>query len=416
MIQPLWRLCGVLRHGVGCAVVCLGLVPSAGAEGLSALARLDPAASGVTREAGGAVQVALTLSQPVPWRVFTLDDPRRLVIDLAQVDWPGTVLTLPGLGDAVPGVLAGSPAPGWSRLVFDLAEPLAVDEAGLATDGAAVARLTVRLRPVSGPEFTALAGPPPAAATAAPEVRVPAPDPAPPPLSQPLTVVLDPGHGGDDPGAERGGVREADLMLTFAHEVRDVLVRAGFRVVLTREADVFVPLDARVAMAQAAGGDLFVSLHADALAQGRATGATVYTLSDSGVIAAAQALRERRNPASMIAGADLSGTGDRVAGVLMDLARTDTAPRAEALADALVAAMQDSVVGLHRRPRNEAGFTVLSAPDMPSVLIELGFLSNPRDRARLTDSAWRAGAAEAIRQAVTAWAAADAAIAALRRR
>ncbi|MCU0908749.1 MAG: N-acetylmuramoyl-L-alanine amidase [Rhodobacteraceae bacterium] len=390
-------------------------VPGARAEGFSALAQLDPVASGVTERADGTVAVDLLLSQPVAWRVFTLDAPRRLVLDLAEVDWPGAGLTLPGLGGALVAVRAGRPMPGWSRLIFDLATPMAVQTASLSTDAVAPARLSLSLRPVSEAEFAALSGPPPAlAADAAPVTLIPAPTG--PHSVVPLTVVLDPGHGGEDAGAERDGVREADLMLTFARELREVLVRAGLRVVLTREADIFVPLDARVAQAQAAEGDLFVSLHADALAQGRATGATVYTLSESGAIEAARALSARRDRDGLMAGVDLTGTDDPVAGVLMDLARTETGPRSEALADALVAAMQGTVVGLHRRPRNEAGFTVLSAPDMPSVLVELGFLSNPRDRARLIDPAWRAEAAQAIRTAILTWAEADAATAPLRRR
>ena len=389
------------------------------AEDLSALARLDPAASGVTEAGDGAVALDLSLSQPVAWRVFTLDAPRRLVVDLADIDWSGADLSLPGLGGALAALRAGRPTPGWSRLVFDLAGPHAVDTAVLTTTvpGAlpGAARLRVQLRPVSDAEFAALSGPPPAVEV---ETASPAVVPASPATGvvAPLTVVLDPGHGGDDAGAERDGVRESDLMLTFARELREVLVRAGMRVVLTREADVFVPLDARVAAAQAAGGDLFMSLHADALAQGRATGATVYTLSESGAVAAARALSARRDRDGLMSGVDLTGTDDPVAGVLMDLARADTGPRSDALADALVAAMKGTVVGLHRRPRNEAGFAVLSAPDMPSVLIELGFLSNPRDRARLTDPAWRAEAAEAIRAAVVSWAEADAAVAPLRRR
>jgi N-acetylmuramoyl-L-alanine amidase len=387
----------------------------AAAQDLSALARLDPLASRVSEAMDGAVTVTLSLSQPVAWRVFTLDDPRRLVVDMAEVDWPGAGLTLPGLGGALVAVRAGDPAPGWSRLVFDLAMPLVIDTADLATDGAEPARLTLRLRPVSGAEFAARSGPPPSVESeAAPVPVVPAPV-ADGPVTAP-TVVLDPGHGGDDAGAERDGVRESDLMLTFARELREELVRAGLRVVLTREADVFVPLDARVARAQAADGDLFISLHADALAQGRATGATVYTLSASGAIEAARALSARRDRDGLMPGVDLTGTDDPVAGVLMDLARAETGPRSEALADALVEAMKGTVVGLHRRPRNEAGFTVLSAPDMPSVLVELGFLSNPRDRARLIDPAWRAEAARAIRTAVLTWADADAAIAPLRRR
>jgi len=414
---------GLRRLCRACALVILSLVAvtetGVRADGLSALARLDARSSGVTHAADGTVTLDLALSQPVAWRIFTLDDPRRLVLDLAEVDWEGADLSLPGLGGALAALRAGRPAPGWSRLVFDLAAPHTVETAGLTTDvpeGApGAARLTVRLRPVSEAEFAALAVPPPAVlAETTPSAVVPAPSAA--GVVAPLTVVLDPGHGGDDAGAERDGVRESDLMLIFARELREVLVRAGLRVVLTREADVFVPLDARVARAQASGGDLFLSLHADALAQGRATGATVYTLSDNGALAAARALSARRDRDGLMAGVDLSGTDDPVAGVLMDLARADTGPRSEALADSLVAAMKGTVVGLHRRPRNEAGFTVLSAPDMPSVLVELGFLSNPRDRARLVDPAWRAAAAEAIRSAILTWAEADAAIAPLRRR
>lgn len=388
---------------------------SATAQGLSALAQLDPSASRVSEALDGTVAVDLFLSQPVAWRVFTLDDPRRLVVDMAEVDWQGAGLTLPGLGGTLVAVRAGRPAPGWSRLIFDLAAPLAIDTAGLATDGPEPARLTLRLRPVSEAEFAALSGPPPSVASEAGPVPL-VPAPLPDGTVSVLTVVLDPGHGGDDAGAERDGVRESDLMLTFARELREVLVRAGLQVVLTREADVFVPLDTRVAHAQATDGDLFISLHADALAQGRATGATVYTLSDGGAIEAARALSARRDRNGLMAGVDLAGTDDPVAGVLMDLARTETEPRSDALADALVDAMKGTIVGLHRRPRNEAGFTVLSAPDMPSVLVELGFLSNPRDRARLTDPAWRAEAAQAIRTAILTWAEADAAIAPLRRR
>ncbi len=395
-------------------VLWIGLAGPVPAEGLSALARLDPETSGVSDRRDGGAEVALTLSQPVPWRVFTLDDPRRLVLDLSQVDWVGADLSLPGLGGAITGMRSGAPMPGWSRLVLDLGAPLIVAEAAMSTDGAGPARLVLRLDLASEAEFAARAGPPPAlTGDDPPPVTVPA-------VTRPergvMTVVLDPGHGGDDPGAERGGVREADLMLTFAQELREVLVRAGLRVALTREADVFVPLDARVARAGEAGGDLFLSLHADALAEGRATGATVYTLSDSGVVAAARALAERRDRRAMIAGVDLTGQDDRVAGVLMDLARADTAPRSDALADAIVDGLKAAVVGLHKRPRNEGGFAVLVAPDMPSVLIELGFLSNPRDRARLTDPDWRAGAAAAIRDAILTWQASDAATAGLRRR
>jgi N-acetylmuramoyl-L-alanine amidase len=229
-------------------------------------------------------------------------------------------------------------------------------------------------------------------------------------------VVLDPGHGGVDPGAERDGVREADLMLTFARELKEVLRRAGMQVVMTRDADVFVPLETRITVARAAQADLLLSLHADALAEGRATGATVYTLSETASDTASAKLAERHDRADLLAGVDLTRHDDVIADVLMDLARLESTPRSDHLADAVVEGLRQSVGGLHKRPRLSAGFSVLKSPDIPSVLVELGFLSSDRDRARLTDPDWRRRAAEGIRDALQAWAVEDAAEAALLRR
>ena len=231
-----------------------------------------------------------------------------------------------------------------------------------------------------------------------------------------MVVVLDPGHGGIDPGAERDGLRESDLMLTFAFELREALRRAGFEVVLTREEDVFVSLDARVRVARAAGADVFLSLHADALPDGGAAGATVYTLAEEASDAASAALAERHDRADLLAGVDLTGQDDLIARVLMSVARTETTPRSERLADALVARITERTGRMHRRPHQWAGFSVLRAPDIPSVLVELGFMSNPRDLANLQDPAWRAGFAAAVVAALQDWAVADAAEAPLRRR
>jgi len=205
-------------------------------------------------------------------------------------------------------------------------------------------------------------------------------------------------------------------MLTFARELREVLVRAGFEVVLTREDDVFVSLERRVARAHRARADLFISLHADSLAAGVAHGATVYTLSESASDAASAALAERHNRADLLAGLDLGGTDDVVADVLMDLARLDTQPRAEALARAMVDGIASATGHVNSRPLRSAGFSVLKAADIPSVLLEAGFLSTPEDLERLTDPDWRARLARGVRDGVRAWAAADAAEAALRRR
>lgn len=225
-----------------------------------------------------------------------------------------------------------------------------------------------------------------------------------------LVVVLDPGHGGVDPGAQRGGFDEKNLMLQFAIELRDALVRTGeVDVFLTREGDEFVPLETRVTIAHEARADLFLSLHADALEEGWARGATIYTLSEDASDKASQKLAERHNRADLLAGVDLTGQDDVVAHVLMDLARADTMPRAKRAADELLEALKENGNPLHSRPLRGAGFSVLKAADIPSILLELGFLSSDRDRANIVNPEWRARTAAAITAAILEWAIADAA-------
>lgn len=393
----------------------LFLVTAAGgparAQELTALARL--AGGGATlSETGDGIALDLEITRPIPWRVFTLDAPYRLVLDFSELDWTGIdPVALLTASEAVRALNAGLFRPGWSRMVIELARPLVVAEAAMRTskEGAAV---HVRLTEASAEDFAARAGAPESA------LFVLGRDAAAPPAAAsgrgegPLVVVLDPGHGGIDPGAEREGVVEADLMLRFARELKEVLLRAGdFTVVLTREADVFVPLEERVTIARRAGADVFLSLHADALAQGRATGATVYTLSDEASDIASSLLAERHDRADLLAGVDLSAQGDEVALVLMELARRETAPRAERLAEALVEGIHAATRSTHKTPRLQAGFSVLKAPDIPSVLIELGFLSSARDRENLLSKEWRGRAAEGIRDALLYWALEDAAAA-----
>jgi len=224
-------------------------------------------------------------------------------------------------------------------------------------------------------------------------------------------VVLDPGHGGIDPGAEKDGQTEARLMLTFARELKEALLRDGrFKVVMTRDDDVFVPLETRMTIARAAGADVFLSLHADALAEGEAQGATVYTLADEASDAAAQALAERHDRDDLLAGLDLSAQDDLVVTVLMDMARTETQPRVDRLAAALVGAIKGAELRMHRHPHQEGGFSVLKSPDIPSALVEVGFLSSARDLKRLTDPDWRARMVTALVAGLGAWAEEDAAI------
>ena len=386
------------------------------AQRLTALARVQPEALSL-QDNGADVVLRLTLSQPVPFRVFSLDNPRRLVIDFNEVDWTGLNPENLDRSAAVTDLRVGAFRPGWSRMVIDLNRPFRVETATIDTKNAQSALVYLRLVPISAAEYAASAG--------APQGALHAPlsnDPSAPPArprqvgERPLVVVLDPGHGGIDPGAEYDGAVEGDLMLTFARELQEVLLRAGnFKVVLTREGDVFVPLEARVSLARNVGADVFLSLHADALVEGRASGATIYTLSDRASDIASRKLAERHDRADLLAGVDLSDQDDVIATILMELARTETAPRTDKLANALVSGLAQAV-GVHKRPRLSAGFSVLKAPDIPSVLIELGFLSSPRDLQRLRDPEWRKRAAKGVRVALQAWAAADAADALLLRK
>ena len=173
-----------------------------------------------------------------------------------------------------------------------------------------------------------------------------------------------------------------------------------------------MPLESRISVAHQLGAQVFVSLHADALSEGQAVGATVYTLAEEASDKASATLAERHNRDDLLAGIDLSHQDDLVAEVLMDMARTETRPRTERLAGALVAAITGAGIKMHRHPQQEASFSVLKSPDIPSILLELGFLSSASDMARLSDRDWRFRTAEAVRDGLKAWAADDAARAA----
>ncbi|WP_299928380.1 N-acetylmuramoyl-L-alanine amidase [uncultured Pelagimonas sp.] len=364
---------------------------------------------------GGGTELELQLSQGVPWRVFTLDDPARLVVDFREVDWSAADPIAMDASKHIASLRMGAFRPGWSRLVAEISTPMKVSEAGLSVaKDTGAAKLSLRLTPIDQSEFATLSGMPFDPAWDMPEsvLRFAKPDDK----KGPLTVLLDPGHGGIDPGAQRDGFDEADLMLLFAQELRDVLVRTGhYEVVLTREKDVFVSLEGRVAKAHDAQADLFISLHADALAEGVAHGASVYTLSKEASDAASAALAERHDRDDLLSGVDLSGTDDRVAQVLLDIARLDNSPRSDALAGHLVGGIRNALGNVHKRPKRQASFSVLKSADIPSVLIELGFLSTQRDLDNLRDPNWRAGMAAGIRDGINAWALEDEALSRLRR-
>ncbi|MDZ7905913.1 MAG: N-acetylmuramoyl-L-alanine amidase [Cypionkella sp.] len=390
-----------------CTLLLQALAAGAQEAPLSALARLDGAASEI---AGGVDQLSVTLalSQPVPWRLRVLGNPARLIIDFREVDFTA-LPDMPVTADAILGLRAGVFRPTWSRLVVQLAAPMVVARSEMVTAGAQGAAVNITLRAATDAEFAdAAALPEP------PEWQLPKSADLPParlPLSQktgPLIVMLDPGHGGIDPGAQQGNISEADLMLTFAREFKESLLRTGEAVVvLTREDNTFVPLEGRVSAARAAGADVFLSLHADALAEGAAKGATLYTLSSDASDKAAQTLAERHDRDDLLAGVDLTAQDDLIANVLIDMARLETSPKIDRLARALEVAIKGKGLKMHRFARQTAGFSVLKSPDIPSVLIELGFLSSPSDLANLTNPEWRAQMIAALQMGLLNWADAE---------
>ena len=254
------------------------------AQDFSALARVDPARSGIDEDSSG-VALRLTISQPVPYRVRLMDEPPRLVVDFREVDFAPMGRPDVSSLEQVVALRTGRVGPGWTRLVAELSGPMGLRRAGMATgtaDGSA--RVEISLVPTTPESFSKQVASgaaesdlfPSPARRAAPKARPGADDGR-------LVVVLDPGHGGVDPGATRDGVTEAELMLTFARDLREALLRAGdYEVVLTREDDSFVSLETRLTIARRAGADLFLSLHADAIEEGIARGAQVYTLSEGG--------------------------------------------------------------------------------------------------------------------------------------
>ena len=363
-----------------------------------AQAIFDPARSEV-RDGWWQLEVQLGLSDLVPYRVFTLDDPRRLVLDFEGADFDGLDPVAILSGDRATAVRVGPLRPRWARMVVDLAEPLVIAEAGMVTTDAG-ADLNVVLERATVEEFAAASGAPPDPGWEAvtgfdrEQAAIIA-------ESDDFIVVLDPGHGGIDPGAHQGGIKEADLMLVLASELALQLDGLpGVRTVLTREADTFVPLTTRLTFARQVGADLFVSLHADALDDVTVRGASVYTLSTGGGSAASQRIVERHERGDLLSGVDLNTAEDRVATALMDLARAETGPAAKRFADALVAAMTRAGVYMNTRPRREGQFVVLTAADFPSVLIEVGFLSNAEDRAVLATVGGRDRVIDAITDTV----------------
>ncbi|SMO52822.1 N-acetylmuramoyl-L-alanine amidase [Paracoccus laeviglucosivorans] len=406
-----------------CALLLVLLAVPAWAQAeRSALARVDLVNSSLVAEGRDRgrprpLELELTISQPVPYRVYFLDGPPRLVVDFREIDFAGTDANALRGRELVPALRWGRFRPGWSRMVMELPGPYALRTAvqAPARGGAAGALVRLDIEPVEAEDFvtrgnalSALWDLPKPSAIAPPEAHRH--------TGRPLRIAIDPGHGGHDPGAQVGAIYEAAVMLGFARELTETLTRAGFEVVPTRTDDSFVPLEQRMTIARAGRADLFISLHADALPVGQAAGLSLYTWNQDADDRASRELAIRHDRDDLLSGVDLQGADDQVANVLMDLARMDTQPRSEAFAKFVVSELNKAGLAMHSRPIRGAAFSVLKSPDIPSVLVELGFLTDPGDRANLFDPAWRAQTAQAIARGIGAWAQDDAIRAGLSRR
>jgi len=349
-------------------------------------------------------RLIVDLSQKVEIRAFTLANPYRVVLDMPQV----TFQFPPKAGEVGRGLIKayrfGLVMQGGSRMVIDLARPAQVDMAfvlGAANDQPA--RLVLHLTATDREAFMRGV----ALESRAPEGSKPQ---TPPETkvngdSRPL-VVIDPGHGGIDNGTRAAsGEMEKTIVLEFSSLLRDKIEKTGkYRVLMTRTDDTFVALGDRVQFARARQAALFISIHADALRrkEGDAQGATVYTLSERASDARAARLAEAENQADVIAGLDLSAEEKDVAGILIDLARRETKTFSVQFAHTVVGTLKNAT-RLHQHPLKSARFVVLKAPDVPSVLVELGYVSNRADLKSLISTEWRDRTAESIVRAIEAF-------------
>jgi N-acetylmuramoyl-L-alanine amidase len=327
-----------------------------------------------------------------------LADPYRVVLDLPQVTFQLPARTGETGRGLVKAFRFGLVMQGGSRVVLDLAKPVRVERAFvLEPKDGQPARLVLDLAVTDREAFLrtiALEN----RTAAAPELRRDKSanngDPRP-------VVVVDPGHGGIDNGTSAAsGETEKSIVLDISLLLRDQLEKTGrYRVIMTRTDDSYVSLSDRVRLARARQAALFISIHADALARGEAHGATVYTLSETASDSAAARLAEAENKADVIAGIDLSSEPGNVADILIDLAQRETRTFSSHFARTLVGELK-SVARMHKQPLKAAGFKVLKAPDVPSVLVELGYLTNRADLKQIISDKWRQRTAVSIMKAV----------------
>ncbi len=397
------------------AVLCLACLLQLWLPGSVSNLRADESIAKDAR-LGGDMQrtrFVTVLSKKVKFAIRTLADPYRVVIDLSDVK-----LNLPpdrgkkGKG-LVKGYRYGRVEPYGVRIILDVKAPVLVDKASIwpARDGSPP-RLVVELTRTDRNTFLVKQ-------RASMNSRVAAKRTATGGKSRMTSlskskrrksrktrrvIVIDPGHGGIDPGAvSKAGLKEKHMVFAFAKALRDKLKKSGrYKVIMTRSVDSYVPLRKRVDIGRINSADLFISIHADSLTGRYAksvAGATVYTLSEQASDEEAKSLAAKENRSDIIAGVELPLESNDVTNILIDLAQRETKNLSIGFADTVLASLNGKTK-IRKKGRRYAGFRVLKAPDVPSVLIELGYMTNPEDVKRLKSSAWRSKVAGAVAKAV----------------
>jgi len=365
--------------------------PALAAEILAEGTRLD--------RDGDILSLTLAFSERTPFKVYTLDSPWRLLVDLGETSLENMPNGLEAGIAEVSALRFGLFQLGQSRIVLDLDAPLVVKSALVSDTGAGEMLVTIQLSSASASEFAAASSANPADVWRAEQLTTAIEGAAGLPL-----VAIDAGHGGLDNGAQKDDISEKDIVLQMANVLRDVLLEdGGFRVMLTRESDIYIPLGERVEIARRAGARMFISLHADIVTQGRARGTTVFSLSEAGLDQQAVTIATLENRSDLVAGISVEGEDDQLTQVLLQLAHRETDALSNRFADIMAEALwfrNDTEI---KSRRMSGGFRVLRAPDIPSVLIELGFMSDKTDLEKLLAPAWQRAMAENLRAGLAQW-------------
>jgi N-acetylmuramoyl-L-alanine amidase len=384
------RVCEIYRNFWSLPLLVLLLSVMAGQGHAAAVPAVTGARIGLHPES---VRLVFELDRALPYKIFTLEDPYRVVIDLPEVTWQVPENHMRASVGMVSGFRFGLFQPGNSRIVIDSNTPVAVKEHFIipAPEGKP-RRLVIDLESVSVTAFASgtrsmqssdwsLPGRGPVASPR-PQARQPS--------DNRRVVILDPGHGGVDPGTIGGsGIYEKAITLQVAQTAKKILEASGrYRVYLTRNQDVYVRLRDRFEVAHENNAELFISLHADSIRDRNIQGGSIYTLSDKGSDKEAEDLAAKENKSDIIAGADLTGYAPEVSRVLIDLAQSDTNKESWHLARQLISELKGAIK-LLKVSHRYAGFAVLKSPNVPSALVELGYLSNRIDEKNLKDPAYQ---------------------------